>query len=410
MAIFSFKSKTNKTEEVTQEEKSAAGPAEIKPAKKFVPKHARAESAQAIEKISITNQRQKQDSSFYSIPADGVHPIGSSTTSLHHRRFTSNDAFTTTSSDYFSPGALRKLSANDASLGYVKVALARRDQGWAQGTSDSGYESASPSRVPSEQRLDDMPRNYLPQINLLPETRLVDDSRSERSLKSVTKKTRFQVEDAPVSAAEPAPSTQTQSSQQPLRRPLQVQTTLKLPGQLPASSMSSLAALEGFKVNKKGKVLDEEGDLIGELVEGELLDCVRQKVNAQGQVMDDLGKIVGIVKLATTIITSTPLSAATQTQTAGGLSGLNVDGETSPTNVAPRSPNFGSQSSPDTARRSALSASERSLSDLSKHYARPPMSSVPENNVPEDETLVASPELFAYKVYSTDCTFHPSTR
>lgn len=56
-----------------------------------------------------------------------------------------------------------------------------------------------------------------------------------------------------------------------------------------------LGILDGLRVNKRGKILDEEGDPIGELVEGEIIDCVRQRVNAFGQVLDDYGRIVGRV-------------------------------------------------------------------------------------------------------------------
>lgn len=54
-----------------------------------------------------------------------------------------------------------------------------------------------------------------------------------------------------------------------------------------------LSILEGFKVNKKGKILNEEGDQIGDLVEGDIVDCVRQKANAVGEVLDEYGSYVG---------------------------------------------------------------------------------------------------------------------
>lgn len=55
-------------------------------------------------------------------------------------------------------------------------------------------------------------------------------------------------------------------------------------------------SLEGYKVNKRGKILDEEGEVIGELVEGDIMDCVRQRCNAYGDVLDDRGRIVGRVQ------------------------------------------------------------------------------------------------------------------
>lgn len=61
-------------------------------------------------------------------------------------------------------------------------------------------------------------------------------------------------------------------------------------------SVVPVSKLEGFKVNKRGKILDEEGEPIGELCEGDIIDCVRQKVNAYGEVLDDYGSVVGRVR------------------------------------------------------------------------------------------------------------------
>ncbi|EOA86436.1 uncharacterized protein SETTUDRAFT_131269 [Exserohilum turcica Et28A] len=54
--------------------------------------------------------------------------------------------------------------------------------------------------------------------------------------------------------------------------------------------------LEGFKVNKKGKVLDEDGEEIGQLVEGDPAKCAGKKINAKGEVVDKDGKVLGKVK------------------------------------------------------------------------------------------------------------------
>ncbi|KAK0295297.1 hypothetical protein LTS00_005927 [Friedmanniomyces endolithicus] len=62
------------------------------------------------------------------------------------------------------------------------------------------------------------------------------------------------------------------------------------------SSQAPSGSLEGLKVNKRGKVLDEEGEIIGELVEGDIMDCVRQRCNAYGEVLDDRGRVVGHVQ------------------------------------------------------------------------------------------------------------------
>ncbi|EME45291.1 hypothetical protein DOTSEDRAFT_23337 [Dothistroma septosporum NZE10] len=61
-------------------------------------------------------------------------------------------------------------------------------------------------------------------------------------------------------------------------------------------SIPPLSILEGLKVNKKGKILDEEGAPIGELLDGDLLDCVRQKANEKGEVLDEYGRVVGTVR------------------------------------------------------------------------------------------------------------------
>ena len=63
-----------------------------------------------------------------------------------------------------------------------------------------------------------------------------------------------------------------------------------------SSVLPPLFVLEGFKVNRRGQVLDEEGDVVGELFEGDIIDCVRQKVNAHGDVVDEFGTPVGRVR------------------------------------------------------------------------------------------------------------------
>ncbi|KAK5683687.1 hypothetical protein LTR17_027280 [Elasticomyces elasticus] len=62
------------------------------------------------------------------------------------------------------------------------------------------------------------------------------------------------------------------------------------------SSQPPVGSLDGFKVNKRGKILDEEGEIIGELIEGDIIDCVRQRCNGYGEVLDDHGRVVGRVQ------------------------------------------------------------------------------------------------------------------
>ncbi|KAF2118332.1 hypothetical protein BDV96DRAFT_488122 [Lophiotrema nucula] len=54
--------------------------------------------------------------------------------------------------------------------------------------------------------------------------------------------------------------------------------------------------LEGLKVNKKGQVLDEDGEPIGELIEGDAKECAGKKINEKGEVLDKDGNVIGKVK------------------------------------------------------------------------------------------------------------------
>lgn len=74
------------------------------------------------------------------------------------------------------------------------------------------------------------------------------------------------------------------------------------------SNLPPLSVLEGFKVNKRGKILDEEGEPIGELVGGDIMDCVRQRVNAYGEVLDEFGGVVGIVRTLPRVTEPTTLT------------------------------------------------------------------------------------------------------
>lgn len=57
-----------------------------------------------------------------------------------------------------------------------------------------------------------------------------------------------------------------------------------------------LDILEGLKVNKKGQVLNEDGEPIGELTEGDLKECAGKKINEKGEVLDKDGKVIGKVR------------------------------------------------------------------------------------------------------------------
>lgn len=68
----------------------------------------------------------------------------------------------------------------------------------------------------------------------------------------------------------------------------------KLGGVLPSLD---LRILDGRKVNKKGKVLDDEGEQIGELSEGDPKECAGKKINDKGEVLDQNGKVIGKVSV-----------------------------------------------------------------------------------------------------------------
>ncbi|KAF2636223.1 hypothetical protein P280DRAFT_410166 [Massarina eburnea CBS 473.64] len=54
--------------------------------------------------------------------------------------------------------------------------------------------------------------------------------------------------------------------------------------------------LEGMKVNKKGQVLNEDGEPIGELYEGNIDECAGKKLNAKGEVLDKDGNVIGKIR------------------------------------------------------------------------------------------------------------------
>lgn len=64
----------------------------------------------------------------------------------------------------------------------------------------------------------------------------------------------------------------------------------------PQFRIPDLDVLEGLKVNKKGKILNEDGEEIGELTSGDLAECAGKKVNDQGEVLDAEGNVIGRVK------------------------------------------------------------------------------------------------------------------
>lgn len=86
------------------------------------------------------------------------------------------------------------------------------------------------------------------------------------------------------------------SSNQPPRSPTSPSSHIANPSYDHDEITPSLNILSGLKVNKRGLILDEEGDPIGELFEGDIIDCVRQKADAHGGVLDEYGRVVGRVR------------------------------------------------------------------------------------------------------------------
>lgn len=78
----------------------------------------------------------------------------------------------------------------------------------------------------------------------------------------------------------------------------------------PQFRIPDLDVLEGLKVNKKGKILNEDGEEIGELTSGDLGECSGRKVNDKGEVLDDEGNVIGRVKALPQEIPSEELEAA----------------------------------------------------------------------------------------------------
>ena len=68
-------------------------------------------------------------------------------------------------------------------------------------------------------------------------------------------------------------------------------------GEEAAPETPDVSILEGLKVNKKGEVLNEDGEPIARLSEGELSDVAGKKLNAKGEVLDKDGNVIGKVEM-----------------------------------------------------------------------------------------------------------------
>ena len=60
---------------------------------------------------------------------------------------------------------------------------------------------------------------------------------------------------------------------------------------------ADLTILEGRKLNKKGNIIDDEGEVIGKLVEGDPKKCAGKVPNEKGEILDDKGEVIGKVEI-----------------------------------------------------------------------------------------------------------------
>jgi hypothetical protein len=65
----------------------------------------------------------------------------------------------------------------------------------------------------------------------------------------------------------------------------------------PEAEAPDLSILKGKKVNKAGKIVDENGNPFGQLVEGEAKKLIGKKCDAEGKIWNDSGKVIGRAEL-----------------------------------------------------------------------------------------------------------------
>lgn len=58
-----------------------------------------------------------------------------------------------------------------------------------------------------------------------------------------------------------------------------------------------ITILEGKKLNKKGNILDDEGEVLAKLVEGDVKACAGKIPNENGEILDDEGNVIGKVEI-----------------------------------------------------------------------------------------------------------------
>ena len=59
----------------------------------------------------------------------------------------------------------------------------------------------------------------------------------------------------------------------------------------------NLTIVEGRKLNKKGNILDDEGEVLAKLIEGDAKACAGKIPNENGEILDDDGNVIGKVEV-----------------------------------------------------------------------------------------------------------------
>lgn len=60
-----------------------------------------------------------------------------------------------------------------------------------------------------------------------------------------------------------------------------------------SKQLPDISILEGLKVNKAGNIVDENGNVKGKIVDGDLKKLAGKKVDKEGKIWDDQGKVIG---------------------------------------------------------------------------------------------------------------------
>ncbi|TKA79245.1 hypothetical protein B0A55_06267 [Friedmanniomyces simplex] len=220
-------------------------------------------------------------------------PLPTSSTS-EHSQSTPRNGPACQNSGYFSQRRDNAPGFDSPMLGNPKMAMATRHRGDVNPhtISDSGYGSTAHSRAPSEQmNTYELAKLHLPRDSsgFLPELSLSEELARDPA-----------VSEASFGADEVGGQRAT--------TPKQPDSILRNGkgyfSQLGRSNDSSKVkscgsrrtTLKQTRFEQEPEILDEEAEIIGELIERDIMDCVRQRCNGYGDVLDDYGRVVGRVQ------------------------------------------------------------------------------------------------------------------